>query len=231
MNRRTRTAYDTWAVTYDSDPNPHIALEHPDVLRLVAARKGKRILDAGCGTGKYTLEFLKAGASVVGIDFSEPMLAVAAQRCPGAEFQTADLERRLPFPDRSFDSVNCAQTLKHLAKLLRPMKEFERVLKPGGVLVFSVTHPEMNWEGYELQDQNRSRFRLTEHADIFHYRFCDYLDAADKAGLTLDNIVQVPVSARIRKYLTPKSYKAVKGRFQIAIFRMRKPRVAAKPHR
>jgi ubiquinone/menaquinone biosynthesis C-methylase UbiE len=224
VTRRTRNAYDIWAATYDSDPNPHIALEHPDVLRMVAACKGQRILDAGCGTGKYALEFLKSGASVVGIDFSEAMLAVAARRCQDAEFHEADLQRRLPFPDESFDAVNCAQTLKHLPKLSRPMKEFARVLKPGGILVFSVTHPEMNWEGYAMKDRDRSRFCLTEHADIFHHRFFDYIDAVDKAGFALDSIVQVPVSARIRKYLTPESYRAVKGRFQIVIFRLRKHR-------
>lgn len=223
MSARTRKAYDTWAATYDTDPNPHTALEHVDVLALVAPRRGEAILDAGCGTGKYTMEFSRRGARVTGIDFSAEMLACARQKCPRVEFLMADLTRRLPFPDGTFDKINCAQTLKHLQKLKRPMRELARVLRPGGILVFSVTHPEMNWDGYALRNNDPARFRLTQHADIFHHRFYHYFEAIEQARLQIDRVVQIPVCRRISKYVAAESYRQIKGRYQIVAFRLRKP--------
>ncbi len=222
LTARTKSAYGAWSSSYDSDRNPHIALEHPEVMKLVAPRKGEVILDAACGTGKYTSEFCIAGARVTGIDFSKKMLAIAAGRCPNANLALGNLSRKLPFPDRSFHKVNCAQALDHLPRLLNPMKEFARVLKPGGILVFSVTHPDMNWGGYVRKDGWSNRFRLTENADIFHRRFCDYFEAIERAGLAIDRIVQVPVSKEVQAHLTPKSYRAVKGRYQVVIFRLKK---------
>lgn len=61
MSDRTRDAYDRWAKTYDAEPNPHIFMEQEDVVALVDPRPGGVILDAACGTGKYAIEFSKAG--------------------------------------------------------------------------------------------------------------------------------------------------------------------------
>ena len=74
MSQRTREAYDRWAKTYDTEPNPQIFMEYEEVVAHVDPRKGDSILDAACGTGKYTVEFYKAGAEVIDIDFSFGML-------------------------------------------------------------------------------------------------------------------------------------------------------------
>lgn len=219
MTTRTRRAYDAWTSSYDSDRNPHIAMEFGKVMEILVPRKGEKILDAGCGTGRYTSERCAIGVRVTGIDFSKKMLALAADKCPEASLVFGDLARKLPFRDKSFDKVNCAQVLNHFRKLLHPMKEFARVLKPLGVLVFSVIHPDMNWDGYVRKDDSQNRFRLSENSDLFRHRFCDYFDAIERAGFLLDRIVQIQVSKAVRHYLTSESYNAVKGRYQIAIFR------------
>jgi ubiquinone/menaquinone biosynthesis C-methylase UbiE len=150
MSERTRRAYDTWARSYDTDPNPHLVLEHDDVLALLSAQRGEYILDAACGTGRYTVDIQRSGAHVCGVDISEEMLSVARTKLPDVDFGRADLTEALPFRADTFDAIVCAQALKHLASLLVPVREFARVLKPGGRLVFSVTHPEMNWQGYDI---------------------------------------------------------------------------------
>jgi ubiquinone/menaquinone biosynthesis C-methylase UbiE len=215
MNRN-KSAYDQWSDTYDTDSNPHIALEEEDVVDMVASVAGERILDAGCGTGRYCQLFQRRGAQVVGIDFSEGMLRVARQKMPTIAFQCVDLTGILPFAEASFDKVNCAQALKHLPDLINPLKEFARVVKSSGTITFSVTHPEMDWEGYEMSCS--PSFNLPAESDIYHHRFWQYFEAIDLAHLRLSAFRQVPVGEKIRKYLTLESYQKVKGRYQIAIF-------------
>jgi len=222
VSERTFRAYERWAATYDTDPNPQIALEEEAVLHEVSCESGIAVLDAGCGTGRYSGCFFGLGAHVVGIDFSPEMLRRARQKNPAIPFVLADLESALPFRGESFDRVNCAQTLKHLPSLATAMKEFARVLRPRGHLVFSVTHPEMTWEGYEMQ--NTPAFILSAEADIHHHQLSDYRAAIAAAGLTLDRILSVPVDERIRTLLTPASFDTVRGRNQIAVFRASKSR-------
>lgn len=221
MTKRTQKAYDKLAPVYDTDPNPHILLEHDDVLALVAPKRNEKILDAACGTGKYTIEFAKKGAQVVGIDISEQMLAVARGKYKKIEFHQTNLERKLPFRNQQFEKINCAQALKHIKNLKKALKEFFRVLRKDGVFVFSVTHPEMDWEGYEMKDN--PDFILSEQSDIFHHRFADYFGAFDYAGFKIDKIVQVPISQKIKHLLTTKSYQKLKGRYEIIIFKLIKP--------
>jgi ubiquinone/menaquinone biosynthesis C-methylase UbiE len=222
---RNEAAYDQWAPTYDSDPNPHKVLEEDDVVRLVAVRAGERILDAACGTGRYSSHFSKAGGRVTGIDVSQGMLDLARKKVPEAEFLKHDLALPLPFGDGLFDTICCAQALKHLQDLSQPFREFSRVLKPGGRLVFSVTHPEMDWTDYELRHD--TAFTLSEQSDIFHHKFFQYMAWSESAGLDLSGFTQLPVGEKIRHLLTESSFARVRGRFQIAVFTLTKRGAAA----
>ena len=131
---RTKRAYEQWAAQYDQDPNPQLVLEFEDVLRVVDPKPGEAILDAACGTGRYTVAFHTRGADVLGIDFSAGMVAQARRKNPALRFVIADLREPLPLVADTFDAVNCAQALKHLPSLRTPVTEFARVLKPGGIL-------------------------------------------------------------------------------------------------
>jgi ubiquinone/menaquinone biosynthesis C-methylase UbiE len=217
---KNREAYDRWSDTYDADPNPHTAMEEEEVLDLVAAGPGELILDAACGTGRYCRLFQSRGARVVGIDFSEGMLRIARQKVPTVAFHCMDLAGTLAFPEAGFDKVNCAQALKHLPDLTLPLEEFARIVKPSGTITFSVTHPEMDWEGYEMSGP--TSFYLAGESDIHHHRFWQYFEAIDRAGLRLSAFRQVPVGDKIKKYLTAESFQKVEGRYQIAIFQATK---------
>ena len=219
MNR-TQQAYNRWAGTYDTDRNPQTTMEEADVLALVAPAAGEYILDAGCGTGRYCRLFRELQAQVVGIDFSGAMLVIARQALPDIEFHHMDLTQPLLFADGAFGKINCAQTLKHLADLRPPLKEFARVLKPDGTITFSVAHPDMKWENYTLSYV--PSFILSQESDIYPHRFCDYFEAIAQAGLTLAAFRQIPVDHRIKDYLTPESFAAVKGCYQVAIFHLQK---------
>jgi ubiquinone/menaquinone biosynthesis C-methylase UbiE len=217
MSERTRKAYDRWAPTYDSSPNPQVVLEFPDVLELLAPTSGETILDAACGTGRYTVAIAQAGAAVIGLDFSTEMLAIARRRMTTTEFHAADLTKPLPFLSHCFDAILCAQALKHIPDLSLTMREFARVLRTGGRMVFSVTHPGMVWNDYEMRQH--PGFLLNEHADIVHHRLDDYVAAVESARLRIERLVEIPISERIRGLLTERSYPLVAGRKQILAIR------------
>jgi arsenite methyltransferase len=118
-----------------------------DVLRrrrlvrdALAAQPGERILDVGCGPGFYVSELLDQvgdGGSVVGIDSSADMLAVAAHRCdgrPNASFHEGEATS-LPVEDGGFDAALSVQVLEYVDDVEAALAEIHRALRPGGRVV------------------------------------------------------------------------------------------------
>lgn len=109
------------------------------VLAPFAAQQGVRVLDVASGTGDLSLALKRhrPDAEVVGADFAEPMLerarVKAAKRGLAVEFIVAD-GTDLPFPDASFDAVTIGYGLRNFADPDAGLREFRRVLKPGGRL-------------------------------------------------------------------------------------------------
>jgi demethylmenaquinone methyltransferase/2-methoxy-6-polyprenyl-1,4-benzoquinol methylase len=107
------------------------------VVRCADARSGRRVLDVCCGTGDVSLALARTGAEVVGLDFSEPMLAVARKRVPGGgqvTFVQGDA-LKLPFESGAFDAVTISYGLRNLADIPAGLAEMLRVLRSGGRLV------------------------------------------------------------------------------------------------
>jgi SAM-dependent methyltransferase len=104
--------------------------------------RGLRVLDAGCGPGENTAWLSNEGADVTAIDASATMVALAAGRAgPGVRIFVADLDEELPLPDGTFNIVLSSLTLHYLRSWEIVLREFRRVLEPGGRLVFSTHHP------------------------------------------------------------------------------------------
>jgi demethylmenaquinone methyltransferase / 2-methoxy-6-polyprenyl-1,4-benzoquinol methylase len=112
------------------------------LIRLAAVRPGMSALDLCCGTGDVAFALAKAGAKVVGADFSEPMLEVARQRqrsrrsdnSSDVTFIQADA-LHLPLAANKFDVITIAYGLRNLADFRAGLIEMLRVLKPGGKLL------------------------------------------------------------------------------------------------
>lgn len=107
---------------------------------------GSLVVDACCGTGDLALEFARAGARVVGVDFTPEMLARAERKrgrrgAPGAVFVHGDA-LALPVADRVADVASVAFGLRNVADRRAGLRELARVVKPGGrVLVLEFTQP------------------------------------------------------------------------------------------
>ncbi len=99
------------------------------LVRALAPLEGLRVLDLGCGKGRFSSRLADSGARVVGLDISSAMLQDAAglARVKGSA-------RRLPFADASFDAVAAVEVFEHLPDLNAALDELARVLRPGGTL-------------------------------------------------------------------------------------------------
>lgn len=188
-DRTPADAYDELAAGYEADVeagayNAH--LEFPGTTSLVPDVDGKRVLDAGCGAGRYTEWLLDRGADVVGVDASEAMLERAADRVDDrAALHHGDLAEPLSFADDgAFDGVVSALALDYVEDWQSTFVEFERVLAPGGFLVFSVPHPIDEFDADEDVNYFETERRTADwDVDVPYYRrplsamFAPLLDA------------------------------------------------------
>lgn len=133
--------------------------ERPATISLLPDVKGKKVLDAGCAAGWYTKWLLDNGASVIALDFSPKMIEMTKKRVENkAEIIRADLNNPIDFiEDNSIDIVLSSLALHYLKNWDTVMSEFNRILKDGGQLVFSVHHPFMDFTTF-----NKENYFLTE---------------------------------------------------------------------
>lgn len=106
---------------------------------LAAVAGAQRVLDAGCGSGRLTVELARAGTEVTGIDTNARQLAEARRRAEdvGVELTLleGDFNTRLPFADEAFDAVTSRLALMAADDPVATVRELRRVLETGGRLV------------------------------------------------------------------------------------------------
>lgn len=102
--------------------------------RAVKPQAGEKILDIAAGTGTSSMALMVPGVKIVAADFSKGMLAEGKKRYPELEFVFADA-MKLPFGDSEFDVVTMSFGLRNVSDRNVALREFFRVLKPGGRLV------------------------------------------------------------------------------------------------
>lgn len=150
-------AYEHLATAYASaiDTKPHNAYyERPATLSLLPDVDGKRVLDAGCGPGIYSEWLLDRGAYVLAVDASPKMVELAKQRTKGrADVRQADLAAPLSFVESdSIDLIISPLVLEYVRDWHATFREFSRVLRNGGYLVVSVTHPFFDFSYFRSQN-------------------------------------------------------------------------------
>lgn len=102
----------------------------------------EKILDLGCGNGRFFEFFQEKKIDYFGVDFSEKLIKIAKKKYPQAKFQVADAFN-LPFPSHYFDKVYSLSVFHHIPSeelRLQFLKEIKRVLKPKGILILT------NWK-------------------------------------------------------------------------------------
>ncbi|MHA2193372.1 MAG: class I SAM-dependent methyltransferase [Candidatus Thorarchaeota archaeon] len=129
----------------------HQKILNPCVEKLVGKVAGKKLLDAGSGEGYLARHYAKHGAEVIAIDLSQRLIDASEQI---SEAEEAYVDYRVDnvcyiesVPNEEFDIVLSNLVLLNVPCLDDAINEFHRVLKTGGILVFSIVHPAFNFYG------------------------------------------------------------------------------------
>ena len=139
------------------------------VREALAVRAGERILDVGCGPGFYVRELLdEVGerGSIVAVDASPDMLALARRRCEGhgnVTFREGNATA-IPVDDADFDVALCVQVMEYVADAPTALAEMHRALRPGGrVLIWDIDWATVWWHSADPDRMRRVLHAWDEH--------------------------------------------------------------------
>lgn len=139
-------AYDLWAAAYDNQPgNLMLDLDEGVFSELLyqTTTCGKSVADIGCGTGRHWSRiFATQPARLTGYDVSAGMLAKLKEKYPTAETFLLKDELLPELASASCDLVISTLAIAHIEKLETALREWNRVLKPGGEIIITDYHPE-----------------------------------------------------------------------------------------
>ena len=134
----SKAAFNQQAATYDKGiKGQHARSLYPVLLEKLSHIPFQSALDLGCGTGEMLKLILQedAGKELYGIDLSEKMLHVAKSKLPEQVKLLLGDSEALPFPDNTFDVVDCNDSFHHYPSPMNVLREVQRVLKPGGTFL------------------------------------------------------------------------------------------------
>jgi SAM-dependent methyltransferase len=226
-------SYDEIADAYARgvDDAPYNALyERPAMLAMLPPLAGRRVLDAGCGSGWYAEQLLAGGAAVVGIDASAAMIDRARARLGArAELHVVSLGHPLPFGDGRFDVVVSPLVLHYLRDWGPALDELRRVLAEGGTFLFSTHHP---WHEAERLEATGFEVRYGEvqvveeewprvgRVRFFRRSLGAIVDALADAGFVVERLVE-PTPTEAFRALKPEAYERLMRRPAFLLVRAR----------
>lgn len=205
--------------------------ERPATISLLPNVKGKRVLDAGCAAGWYTKWLSDKGASVTAVDFSPNMIEMTKKRVGSmAEVMRADLNEPLDFiQEGAMDIVLSSLTLHYLKDWNPVMREFNRILKKEGELVFSVHHPFMDFtvfkrENYfmtELLDDEWDTHNGKVKVQFYRRPLSKIIASVIEAGFVIEKLLE-PMPTEQFKMEQPKVYDRLTKNPQFLFIKARK---------
>ena len=204
------------------ESNANDLFEIPALLSLLPDLRGKRVLDLGCGYGEHCKMFIERGAdSVLGIDISQKMLEVANRENsdPHIEYRRLPMEH-LAEVDDSFDLVTSSLAIQYVKDFEDVVKNVYRLLKKGGVFVFSQEHPLVSCHSKGnrwTKDENGEKIHLNlshysvsgertttwfvEDLKIYHRTFSDIINTLTAAGFAVEKLLEpLPTEELLARY-------------------------------
>ncbi len=189
-------------------------LEIPFKKLLKGIIQNKNVLDLGCGSGVKTTKLLKfKPKTIVGIDISDKLIAIAKKNSPEIDFYIGDAQKT-PFNSSRFDVIS-SELVLHYFKDLRPLlKEMNRILKKKGIFVFSIHHPiyetirrkkEGNKSRYLLRpyyNKNLYRWHMLDGMELisYHHTFEEIFYSLKESGFIIEELIEPHKLKMGRKY-------------------------------
>ena len=143
--------FDDWPERYDQWFETLIGrlvreYESKLVLEMLRPGQGEKILDVGCGTGIFTFDVLAAGAEVVGLELSLPMLLWARKKLKRRAFRMVQGDmRNLPFADNAFEKTISVTAIEFIQDARSAVSELFRVTKPRGRILVATLNRLSPW--------------------------------------------------------------------------------------
>jgi SAM-dependent methyltransferase len=114
-----------------------------------------RILDAGCGSGRFMVELARRG-TVTGVELSDTSVQLARRRAIGEVVAGSVTE--MPFADDSVDLTVSLDVIEHLEDDVAALREFRRTVAPGGALLITVPAYQWLWSGHDEVNHHHRRY-------------------------------------------------------------------------
>jgi malonyl-CoA O-methyltransferase len=185
------TGYALWASSYPAQAhNPLMAVEEQAILSLLPADlTGQCCLDLACGSGRYLRYLHRHNAKqTIGLDYSPQMLR-QAQNLPLPRVKLSwGSFLALPFAANTFNLITCGLAVGHEKNLAQIIAEIARVLRPGGLVIYSDVHPFVTLSGGQrtFTAATGQTFALEHHLHLPGH----HLDACQAAGLRMTSMLE-----------------------------------------
>jgi SAM-dependent methyltransferase len=132
-----RAVYEAFWADAPRDPEPWAFRERRALLEAELA-PGERVLDLGCGAGRFLAVIREAGGDAVGVELAEAAAERARANVPGADVRLVAPDGSLPLGHGEVDLVWCSEVLEHIPDAEATLHEVRRVLRRGGRLLLTV---------------------------------------------------------------------------------------------
>ena len=177
-------AYNSWAESYDDMLNKTRDLEEKAARIMLKNAYFDSILELGCGTGKNTQWLAEQCNKLIGLDFSEEMIAKAKQKIPldKVVLKQQNLEDEWDINKGSIALVSCSLVLEHIEDLNLIFKKVSEVLKNKGEFYLGELHPFKQYSGSKARFDNGSEIQELE---VYAHHISEYLTAAKNNQLDL----------------------------------------------
>lgn len=206
-------------------------IEVPYILKLVGDAQGKKVLDAGCGGGFYSIWLSEKGAKVIGIDSSKEMINIAKRKVLKKKLDTqlivGDVSD-MKMEDGMFDLVLSTLVLMDVKELKKAVSELVRVTRNRGEIIVSIQHPTLtagDWsrksgqklfrklDNYFVERELEATWESEKKELIsfryFHRSLQAYTQPFLECGCVLTHLVE-PQPHRLYEVMNPREYEDTK---------------------
>ncbi len=179
-----KEAYQEWSEQYDTNENKTRDLEAVALRSVLSSIHFDKVLEFGCGTGKNTVWFEQNAKEILSADFSEAMIAKAAEKInsPKVQFTVADINEPWDFSKEKYDLVSFSLVLEHIQNIEAVFNKINQVTESGAFVYIGELHPFKQYAG------SKARYNTPEGEQIvtcYTHNMSDFIKAANKYNFSL----------------------------------------------
>ncbi len=170
-SQENKIGYNSWSEFYDEYPNPTVAIDDLYFPALYSVKKGKRVLEIGCGTGRHTRRLIQAENSVTAIDISSGMLKKLRQKLQSEKLILIEGDfMSVEIPNAPFDTIVMSLVLEHIDDLSFFFKKARKSVVANGTFYLSEIHPTRTATGvmahFKTSEGNEVQLQSSPHSEL-----------------------------------------------------------------